>query len=332
MKLVVTVDTEADDQWDYGVPITTRNVAYWPRFQHLCERHGVQPTYLVASEITQDERARELLARWSRRGAIEIGSHLHPWTTPPFVDRPGLRYNDPVHAYPSQLPAQLLEEKTRVLTEQVGLAFGVRPTAYRAGRCGLDLRGARCLAALGYVVDSSVTPLTSWSGHPGLGGEGGPDFRAHAPDPFWIADIGEPGLMEVPVTVMTTYGVLRAHRALLGAYRSLPVRAVRRLLLDRWLRPQPLWLDVNPKCVADDLARLWTFAEACGLDTGVMIFHSSELMPGGSPFRPDERSVAELLSRLDAFFGLVRSRGDVFTTLTPAARELAGRIREVRPL
>ncbi len=41
MKLAVTIDTEADGQWEPGVPITTRNVAFWPPFQELCERHGV---------------------------------------------------------------------------------------------------------------------------------------------------------------------------------------------------------------------------------------------------------------------------------------------------
>ena len=51
MKLAVTIDTEADCQWQPGIPVTTRNVACWPPFRDLCDRHGVTPTYLVTSEI-----------------------------------------------------------------------------------------------------------------------------------------------------------------------------------------------------------------------------------------------------------------------------------------
>ncbi len=142
MRLAVTIDTEADGQWDYGAPLTTRNVAFWAPFQELCERHGVTPTYLVTSEIVDDERAREQLASWLSRGAAEVGAHLHPWTTPPFADVPGLRHNDPVHAFPSQLPDELLADKLETLTVEVAAGFGRRPTSYRAGRFGFDGRSA----------------------------------------------------------------------------------------------------------------------------------------------------------------------------------------------
>ena len=130
MKLAVTIDTEADGQWDYGSPLTTRNVEYWLPFQDLCERHGVVPTYLLTSEIIEDDRARDLLTEWRRRGSCEIGTHLHPWTTPPFADRDGFRRNDTVHAFPSQLPDDLLREKTAQPHRAVLAAFGERPTAY----------------------------------------------------------------------------------------------------------------------------------------------------------------------------------------------------------
>ncbi len=318
MKLAVTIDTEADGQWDHGAPLTTRNVAFWEPFQELCERHGAAPTYVVTTEIAADERARELLTGWARRGACEVGSHLHPWTTPPFADRPGLRFNDAVHAFPCQLPDELLHEKLVTLTEQVTAAFGAPPTSYRAGRFGFDARSAAVLAATGYVVDSSVSPLWSWRAHPGLEGRGGPDFRRHRPWPFLIGD-GDSSLVEIPVTILPTYTALRRSPALLAAYQLLPVRAVRKLFLSRWLRPQPMWLQPDPRLGADDLASLWRCAERLGLEALVMMFHSSELMPGGSPFRPDVDAVRELLTCLDRFFGFVRASGGEFAMLTPLA-------------
>ena len=230
MKLAVTIDTEADGQWDHGAPLTTRNVGFWAPFQDLCERYGVVPTYVITTEIAQDDRACDLLSEWSRRGACEVGSHLHPWTTPPFVDRPGLRFNDNVHAFPSQLPGDLLGEKLAALTEQIGAVFGERPTSYRAGRFGFDDRSAAFLAQAGYLVDSSVSPLWSWSRHTGLDGKGGPDFRRHVPRPFLLRD-GERALVEIPVTIVPTYALLRRSPALLAAYQSLPVRGVRKVFL-----------------------------------------------------------------------------------------------------
>jgi hypothetical protein len=322
VRLAVTIDTEADSQWEYGIPLTTRNVAFWDPFQELCERHGVRPTYLIASEIVADDKARELLQAWSGRGAAEIGAHLHPWSTPPFADKPGLRFNDPAHAFPCQLPTELLGAKIATLTAEIAAAFGARPTSYRAGRFGLDTRGAGFLADEGYLIDSSLTPLSSWRGHPGLDGVGGPDFRHHSPWPFRIAGAGVPGLLEVPVTVLTTYAMLR-RPAMLDLYRSLPVRAIRKLFLRRWLLPQPMWLTPDPRYGADDLGRVWQCAAAAGLADAVMIFHSSELMPGGSPFRRDSESVRELLACLDAFFGFAARHGAGFVTLTALGEALA---------
>jgi len=330
MRLVVSIDVEADAQWDLGVPVTTRNATYWPPFQEVCERHGVTPTYLLTSEMVDDERAREQLSEWARRGTAEVGAHLHPWTTPPFLDRPGLRFNDPVHAFPSQLPGELLEEKTQNLTGQIAEAFGRRPTAYRAARFGIDTRGAKSLVKAGYVVDSSVTPSWSWRGHAGLNG-GGPDFRHHSLQPFLVQG-ADGDLIELPVTILTTYSLLSRWPLLLEAYRSLPVRAARRLFASRWLLPQPMWLSPDPRYRPEDLVRVWECAAMAGVQVGVMMLHSSELMPGGSPFRPDEESVRQLLGLLDSFFRFVAERGVEFQTMTAAARISFAQELEMRPL
>ena len=127
--------------------------------------------------------------------------------------------------------------------------------------------------------------------------------------------------------------MLRRSPALLAAYQLLPVRAVRKVFLSRWLHPQPMWLTPDPRLGPDDLASIWRCAEGLGLDPLVMMFHSSELMPGGSPFRPDAQSVRALLACLDEFFGFVVRGGGEFSTLTPlAARLLAGGRLRAKPL
>jgi hypothetical protein len=322
MLFVLTVDTEADNQWNHGVELTTENVRHWEPFQRVCRQHGIAPTYLVTSEIAADPPAREKLTSWVSEGHAEVGAHLHPWTTPPFVDRPGFRYNDSAHAFLSELPQDLVRLKLERLTEEIAGAFGVRPTSFRAGRYGFDFRCAEVLAELGYHVDCSVTPMTELRSTLGLaGGRGGPDFSKHSAQPFIIEGTGSPGLVEMPVTILPTYPVLRRSQALLRAYRSLPVRVLRRAVLSRWLSPQPVWLQASPWFKEDDLRNVFSCQRQVA-SVAVMIVHSSELMPGGSPFWPDEAAVQDLLGILDRFLDFVQASGAVSATLSEAASAL----------
>ena len=323
MRIVVTVDTEADGQWEHGRPLATANVAAWPRFQELCRRHGVRPTYLITSEIAEDPEAVAFLRPRAAAGALEVGSHLHPWTTPPFAEAPGLRRNDPDHAYPCHLEPDLLRAKLETLTGQVAQVAGARPTSYRAGRFGLDAAGARLLAELGYNVDSSVTPFITWvanAGRPGRGG--GPDFRRHDAYPFRVAGTGSPGLVEVPVTILPTYSVTRRVSWLREHWQARPVRLGRRAM--RVLpRPQPLWLRPRPEYALGDLQALLLEAERAHLPFAVFMFHSSELLAGASPYRPAQGDVDVLLRLLDELFAWSRDRGHSFATLSEAGRILA---------
>lgn len=45
--LVITVDTEADNEWDHGRSPSYANIATMASFQELSERHRAKPTYLA---------------------------------------------------------------------------------------------------------------------------------------------------------------------------------------------------------------------------------------------------------------------------------------------
>ncbi len=324
MRIVVSVDTEADGQWDHGRPLATANVAAWPPFQELCRRHDVRPTYLITSEIAEDPAAVAFLRPLAAAGDVEVGAHLHPWTTPPFADDPGLRQNDRAHAFPCHLEPDLLLAKLETLTAQVARVAGALPTSYRAGRFGFDTLGATILAGLGYEVDSSVTPFVTWAAHTGRPGYGGgPDFRRHGAAPFRVAGSGTPGLVELPVTIMPTYALTRRVPWLREHWHARPARfgdRGRRFLP----RPQPLWLRPRPDYDLSDLKALVAEAERVGLPVAVFMFHSSELLAGASPYRPTQEDVDALLVLLDGLFAWCRSRGHDFITLSTAGRALAG--------
>jgi hypothetical protein len=53
----------------------------------------------------------------------------------------------------------------------------------------------------------------------------------------------------------------------------------------------------------------------------VMMFHSSELMPGCSRYRPDVESIEKLYELLEAFFVKLRDKEIGSFTLTEAAQD-----------
>ena len=70
-RFLITIDTEGDNAWAKPREVTTRNAAYLPRFQSLCERYGLQPTYLTNYEMAVSPEYREFAAdalRSARRG------------------------------------------------------------------------------------------------------------------------------------------------------------------------------------------------------------------------------------------------------------------------
>jgi len=323
VRIVVTVDTEADGQWEHGRSVSTANVAAWPPFEEVCRRNGARPTWLITSEMAEDPAAVAFLRPLADAGEIEVGAHLHPWTTPPFAEAPGLRENDRAHAFPCHLEPDLLRAKLETLTAQVEAAAGARPTSYRAGRFGIDAAGARLLGELGYRVDSSVTPYVTWAAHSGLPGRGGgPDFRRHDAYPFRVAGSGDPGLVELPVTILPTYLLTRRLPWLLAHWHARPswLGARARRFMPR---PQPLWLRPRPDYVLSDLQALVAEAERARLPFAVFMFHSSELLEGASPYRPTRGDIDVLLKLLDELFAWCRDRGHGFVHLSAAGRELA---------
>ena len=84
MKFIITVDTEADNQWTRPSRETVDNIFFLFRFNELCKRFNLLPTYLITYEVACNTKAVSLLKSFQIEGA-EIGAHLHPWTTPPFI-------------------------------------------------------------------------------------------------------------------------------------------------------------------------------------------------------------------------------------------------------
>lgn len=279
--VLVGIDTEADDQWSANgrERNEVRNAERLPELQALFDSFGVRPTYVVTYEMATRDSSTGVLRELFRSGRCEIGTHLHPWSSPPF--RPeDLRG----HTYPHNLPAELLERQLTELTGVIEERLGVRPTTYRAGRNGFDGRSLKVLERLGYTVDTSVDPLFNEKRKGGMVFAGAPLVPYH-PD---YADVRRPGrskILEVPISAATLPALPKPLEALYAALPAIPYRgAIKRLGL------RPVWLRPSYTSLDDMLAFASRLAQA-RVPCFNIIFHSSELLPGGSPYTPDERSV-----------------------------------------
>ncbi len=321
MNFILTIDTEADNQWDHGRGLTVENIRFVPRLQELCNKYEIKPTYLVTSEVCEDSFAREIFCEYIENDEAEIGAHLHPWTTPPFLNKEGYRYNDRHHAFANEIPEDLLINKLRYLTDQIGTSFGKRPTSFRSGRYGFNENVAKALISNEYMVDSSVTPYIDWSNYKGVPGlKGGPDFMNYRPSPYTYSHKGS-YLLEIPVTIVPTRFPLNRDNKMTGFFfnnvnRNFLLRSIRSM----FFRYQPLWLRPYPWMSLQLLDEVVKEAIHLKLPYIVMIFHSSELMPNSSIYRADSESIEKLYELLEGFFALLSFYNINSVSLTDAAR------------
>ena len=319
--VLVGIDTEADDQWSARgrERNEVKNAARLPELQALFDSFGVRPSYLLTYEMATRNESAGVLRDLAAAGRCEIGAHLHPWSSPPF--RPEDRI---AHSYPHNLPHELLERQLAELTAAIEENLGTRPTTYRAGRNGLDGHSLPPLERLGYTVDTSVDPLFNERRKGGMAFAGAPLLPYHPA----YDDVRRPGLskiLEIPISAATWPSLPKPLEALYAALPAIPYRgAIKRLGL------RPVWLRPSYTCLPDMLDFANRLA-AAHVPCFNIIFHSSELLPGGSPYTPDDASVtrfkddlARLLEHIVGRLGAVGRTYREFAAQWAADGERAG--------
>ncbi len=302
--LAVTIDTEEEGLWsgNYSQAATVDNIGFVPRFQQLCDRCQVRPTYLVTTPVAQSTAAVDILKPIQDSDRCEIGTHVHPWNSPPL----SADDTDRRDSFLCNLPVDQQRAKIETLTELIERKFEKRPISFRAGRYGMGTDGINILREFGYRVDSSVIPYTDYSA------QSGPDFRAATCHPYFpsktaILDSGsDRELLEVPVTVGFTHKHFAlAHQARSVAMRS-PLRQLRAVgILDRTGIASKLKLSPEQA----NLSQMQSLARAVarrGTPCMVLMFHSSSLKPGCSPYVKNEQDLDRFIDRLGKFFEFCR--------------------------
>ena len=319
-QLVVSIDTEEEGLWGgsyLATGNTTANLQGLERFQVLCERLGVLPTYLIDAPVLSDSQGIKHLRRWQEARLCEVGSHCHPWCNPPLKSMAPT----PQETFLCNLPVEEQYHKLAWLTQRIADATGRAPTSYRAGRYGFDTSTAAILRDLDYRVDSSVVPLHEYRR------QGGPDFRMSRREPHRLI-VDEQGgeLLEIPVTSGFTRSGYERRRRIWMNCRSKPWSRLRsagvvdRLSIARRVKFSPEGTRLS------DLRRLVDACVQDGLETLVLMLHSSSLAAGFSPYAESSDMLGRFYDRFTKIIQYAISEHS-FTpaTLTGAADSLLTR-------
>jgi hypothetical protein len=311
--ITVAIDTEEDNWGAYQeTRPTTRNISHLIELQELFDRWGARPTYFVNRPPLISGEALAVLGTLAERDDVEIGGHCHPWNTPPMSA-------GNVATMMCNLGFEQNQAKIRDITTRITSELGTRPTTFRSGRWGMGPTVARALAAEGYRIDCSVTPLLDWTA------TGGPDFSNAPRQPYRfepadpLTPVPDGSMIEMPATI----GFLRGDQQKMAALRHALTRTVLRHskvlgLLDRAgiLCRRPL----SPEgASADEMIRLTNrLADASQPVIGIT-FHSCTLLPGATPYVRSDAERAAFLSRLSLVLDHCRSAGYTFMTMREAA-------------
>ncbi len=300
-RVLMTVDTE--EAWDWGGPFPTtqysvEHIRRLASFQSVCDRHGMRPTYFANYAVMADDQARSAMCELSQRPNVEIGMHIHPWNTPPFVETATvLPRNTYLHTRPdAEVQAKLAS------TYETFLKAGLRPRSFRGGRYSTGGGIHRFLQDFGFVADCSIVPYTRW------GEDGSPDFSRDGLMPYRLAAPGGSGspLWAIPQSA----GFTRApFRLWAGLHNAVEHTALSRLRLigaaDRIGLVRRVWLNFEMGSVSDWIPFLKRLRQM-QLPVVTLTVHSSSLFVGPGPYTRTvgaERVIAERIERVFAAIG-----------------------------
>ena len=315
IKLIISIDTEEDmPNWRPEKVITCKNITSLPRLHQLFKKYDLKPTYLITYPVLSDQISSDILKTIHKDGSCEMGAHLHAWNTPPLETKDRQLKASYLYDYPKAVQYKKLRTITDLFIER----FGFAPASYRAGRYGFDSGSARILRELGYIVDSSIAP--NWD----LSKDGGPCYLDFPEFPYILSnsDIKEPGdsgLLEAPITIALVSLLPPAFKKI---YHLIPNIARIKGVLNRlniaritWLRP------TNYSFL--EMKQLVDFVCKKGCNTLNLMFHSSEIVPGCSPYNRTQQDVAAFIQRLNNILDyLTGEKGVQGITLSSLAREI----------
>jgi len=302
MKLVVTIDTEEDNWGNFADRnYTTENIEMIPQLQELFDDFNVKPTYLITYPVATDDRSAGILREISEANKCEIGTHCHPWNTPPFEEEKNER-----NSMLCNLPPILQYEKIKILHNKIRDRFGIEPISFRAGRWGYDQQVAKNLHRLGYKIDTSISSYTDWSPYHG------PDFSKISPRPYWLSvdnifsGNSNGQLLEVPATIAFLQGNFKLANRIHNILSRKPMNKMKFIgVLDRFKLLNKVWLspEMNESTEMIELTKCF---QRKGYELVNFFFHSPSLKYGLTPFVKTGGEQKEFLRKIREYLAFIK--------------------------
>lgn len=292
---IITVDTEGDNLWNWkeGKKITTQNAKAIPKFQELCERFKFKPVYLINYEMAMNDDLVAYLKEKAKRNLCEIGIHIHAWNTPPEYKLDEKFNGNP---YITEYPKEIMREKISGLKKLIEDRFEIKVISHRSGRWATNEEYFKVLKEIGIKIDCSVTPEIDMSMLSGRSCSKGPNYTHFPKNTYPIDD----GIIEVP---MSTRKVRRlTHGRLLHKFKCL-------------LLGESLWMRILSKDITNIKYLKNKIEKENKCDYIEFMLHSSELMPGGSPYFPLDKDVNRLFESFEQVFEEFSQDGYIGATL-----------------
>jgi len=290
-QLIIVIDTEEEFDWNKPFDrknVRVKNIAHQEKAQKLFAKYGIKPTYVIDYPVASQADGIKPLKELYDEQLCDIGAHLHPWVTPPFNETVNNK-----NSFPGNLSYDQEYQKLKNLTQTIEDNFGFSPTIYKAGRYGVGNNTSKILKDLGYQIDCSVVPNTDFSS------SNGPDFSLQKNcQPYWFA---ENKILEIPLTVDYVGLLSGAGNRLYNTLQQdkfikLKVPGIfSRLGLFERIRLSP------EGHTLDELKRLTLSMLQKNHKIFCLTYHSSTLMPGGSPYVNNEKELAAFLDTIDQY-------------------------------
>lgn len=304
--MAVVVDTEEEFDWHKPFDrqsVGTRSILAQDLAHAVFDRYGIAPTYVVDHAVATSEPAARYLRRLVDAGRARFGTHCHPWVTPPHTEEVTA-----VNSFHGNLPPELEAAKLEASTLAVAQAFGRAPQVFKAGRYGVGPTTLQTIRQLGYRIDCSFVPDTTFEHvH-------GPSFVGTPHHPFFVDATRE--LLEIPLSVGYGGWAWRAGQRFPLMWDSPMLQRL------RWpsvlSRSNALWrARLSPEGFdADVQIRLLEALHAQGVKVFTLTYHSPSLMPGCTPYVRNDEELRAFLDRIDRVCAHFRDRmGGSFSTL-----------------
>jgi hypothetical protein len=297
--IAITIDTEIDKSVSWKISSNKSFLSVLdgipnkltPLFIHF----GAKPTYLLSSEIIENDDCVNILTRIKD---CELGTHLHGELLEPQRKAFGLdATNEMQCGYSREMEYQKLKNLTNLFKDK----FHYQPTSFRAGRFGAGNNTVSLLEELGYLVDSSVTPGVDWNYREGRANFLWAREQPYFPDKNKLIELGDSKVLEVPVSIIPSR--FRRYSSYLNN-TGMPLlikNIVNKMLPTTWLRPS-FQNSYEMLYVIKKLIKWYHTKDT--MDTIVlnMMFHSMEIIPNASPYTKTEEECKHFLDKMEIVF------------------------------